>query len=535
MKSAPLHPQEKERLEALNSLGILDTMPEQEFDNITFIASQICQTPIALITLIDRDRQWFKSKVGLDGVETKRELAFCAHAILSDEVMHIKDSYKDDRFSDNPYVLGAPHVRFYAGAPLYSESGFALGTVCVLDSKPRELNSDQIKALQGLSRQVTKLLTLRLQIAQLEESKRQVASREENLCTILNAIPSLISHWSVDLINLHSNNKYFEYLGKSPEQVEGRHMREVLGEEIFKQNIGYIQAVQVGITQAFEKSITFKDGTIRHVIVNYIPEKRHSRVVSFFVVATDITEHKKMEEERQALEMQLIESAKFSLLGEMAGGVAHEINNPLAIIKGKASQIERMLENGLQDSNRLCKEVIKISSTVDRIAKVTSALRTYAKDTGCDPFEEFKLAHILNDILALCRERFKSHQIQLEIACASTIKLECRPNQISHTIFNLLNNAFDAVQALPERWVKIEVQAKRDQIEVRVSDSGHGINPAIAEKLMNPFFTTKEVGKGTGLGLSVARGIAMGHGGSLVYDEKAPNTTFVLTLPIHQI
>ena len=317
------------------------------------------------------------------------------------------------RSSDNPYVLGAPHVRFYAGAPLYSESGFALGTVCVLDSKPRELNSDQIKALQGLSRQVTKLLTLRLQIAQLEESKRQVASREENLCTILNAIPSLISHWSVDLINLHSNNKYFEYLGKSPEQVEGRHMREVLGEEIFKQNIGYIQAVQVGITQAFEKSITFKDGTIRHVIVNYIPEKRHSRVVSFFVVATDITEHKKMEEERQALEMQLIESAKFSLLGEMAGGVAHEINTPLGVITLRASQIKRVLEKEPINIDTIKNYIDIIEKVAQQIAKIVLGLRSFSRSGDQDKFVLTSLRSIFDNTFILCSERLIQREVKL--------------------------------------------------------------------------------------------------------------------------
>ena len=153
---------EEERFSNLKTYSILDTEPEQEFDDLTLIASEICGTKISLISLIDDSRQWFKSRHGLEVTETPKEFAFCSHAILNPyEPFIIKDSRKDDRFYDNPLVVGKPHVIFYAGIPLISIEGFPLGTLCVIDDNPNELNANQLSALNALSRQACKLLELR--------------------------------------------------------------------------------------------------------------------------------------------------------------------------------------------------------------------------------------------------------------------------------------------------------------------------------------------------------------------------------------
>ena len=180
--TAPLPPDEEERLNALRRYEILDTPAEQEFDDITLLASHICGTPIAVISLIDETRQWFKSKVGLTGTETSRDLAFCAHAILQREVFVVSDPEADTRFATNPFVTGDPGIRFYAGAPLITAEGHALGTLCVIDQERRELSPESAAALQALSRQVVAHLDLRhslkLQregVADLERTHRDLS------------------------------------------------------------------------------------------------------------------------------------------------------------------------------------------------------------------------------------------------------------------------------------------------------------------------------------------------------------------------
>ncbi len=192
MSAAPPTPDETERLAKLESYDVMDTLPEAVFDDITLIAAHICQTPIALITLIDKDRQWFKSKLGIDINETPRDIAFCAHAIHGTEILHVPDARKDVRFYDNPLVAGGPHFNFYAGAPITTPEGYNVGTLCVIDDVPRELTPEQKDALARLSRIVSRQLEFRLLAARAEQATQSksdfLANMSHELRTPLNAI-----------------------------------------------------------------------------------------------------------------------------------------------------------------------------------------------------------------------------------------------------------------------------------------------------------------------------------------------------------
>jgi two-component system NtrC family sensor kinase len=169
---APLPKNEAKRLKVLWQYDVLDTVPEEVFDDLTDLAAHICEAPIALISLVDENRQWFKSRVGLTTKETTRDVSFCAHAILQSGLFLIPDATKDPRFKDNPIVTGPPRIRFYAGVPLKSPDGFALGTLCVLDKQPKRLRAEQKRALLVLARHVETQLELRRHAKELAEARK---------------------------------------------------------------------------------------------------------------------------------------------------------------------------------------------------------------------------------------------------------------------------------------------------------------------------------------------------------------------------
>ncbi len=183
---------EERRLATLGRYGVLDTPPEQAFDDLTRLAAQVLGTPIALVSLIDRDRQWFKSRVGIEVCSTPRDMAFCAHAIHGDDVMVVEDALQDPRFANNPLVTGDPFIRFYAGAPLIADDGLALGTLCVIDRQPRRFDATQRETLALLARQVMAQLTLHRQSMHLESLLNDLQERTQLLSQLSNRVPGVI-------------------------------------------------------------------------------------------------------------------------------------------------------------------------------------------------------------------------------------------------------------------------------------------------------------------------------------------------------
>lgn len=403
MIKAKLPINESERLRALEEYDILDTLIEQSYDDITQLASQICETPIALISLLDSNRQWFKSHHGLNATETPRDLAFCAHAILESRPFIVEDSLLDERFSDNPLVTSGPEVRFYAGIPLETPDGYNIGTLCVIDQKVKKLNDTQIKSLQILSKQV------------------------------------------INLMELNKNIKL-----------------------------------------------------------------------------------------RDIQKIQLLNSAKMASLGEIASGVAHEINNPLMILKGKTNQLKKLMEDDTIDSVKAMEYFNKIEFVTERISKIVKSMSLYSRYSNGAVMTNSSVEDIIGSTIILCKEKIQENSLDIKINLPKNFSIECYPSEISQVIMNLVYNASDAIENNNEKWILIEVTEENNFVEIKISDSGKGIEKGIIDQIMLPFFTTKEIGKGTGLGLSLSSEIVRKHNGSLTYDSNAENTTFVIKLPINQ-
>ncbi len=223
--------------------------------------------------------------------------------------------------------------------------------------------------------------------------------------------------------------------------------------------------------------------------------------------------------------------SKMSALGEMAGGVAHEINTPLAVIQMRTDQLLESINEEPQDKETIVNCLNAIDQTIKRISTIVLGLRSFARDGRKDPMTFVPVKNILEDTFSLCHEKFNSHGVELNYTCDETHQIQCRPGEVSQVILNFLNNSYDAIQGYNKKWIRINVSDVQDSIKISIVDSGRGIPAEIQEKLMQPFFTTKEVGKGTGLGLSISKGIIESHGGKIVLDSKNENTKFDIYFP----
>ncbi|MGH9712802.1 MAG: ATP-binding protein [Candidatus Acidiferrales bacterium] len=290
---APLPPNEAARLETLHRYAILNTLPEKEFDDLTRLAALICGTPIALVSLVDADRQWFKSRVGVEESETPRDLAFCAHAILQPDILVVPDARLDERFRTNPLVLGEPNVCFYAGAPLMSQEGHALGTLCVIDHVPRELSPEQREALKALSRLVVAQLELRRSVTDLSQAVRERRRAETELDELFTL--------SLDMLCIAGFDGYFKRLNPAWEKVLGIPNEELLSRpfldfvhpedrEATKAEMKRMRSGQV--TFSFENRYRCGDGSYIWMLWNATPSTDQKLV---FAVGRDISLRKRAE------------------------------------------------------------------------------------------------------------------------------------------------------------------------------------------------------------------------------------------------
>jgi PAS domain S-box-containing protein len=366
---------------------------------------------------------------------------------------------------------------------------------------------------------------------------QDINSRKESenlLRMILRNVPSLISFMDRDLKYKFANEAYLAWFGLSSNEIIGKTMNEILGENAVAVLKSSITKVLNGEYLEFERRIPYLHGGTRDAHLTYIPNTNPiGEVVGFVAIVQDVSQLKQTSELALDQQSRLIESARLAAIGELAAGLYHEVSKPLAIITAKADQILMRLERaeGSQSQN-IQDDLLQIKETSFRISKIVKGLRAFSNSNEKDVNLETNLSFILEDALSFCSEKFKNYGIELIINNNTDIRFKCRPLQITQVILSLLNNSFDAVKDLKEKWIKISAFEESNRLRIRISDSGPELSAAIISKLMTPFFTTKM--KGTGLGLNSSRGIIEDHGGKLFYDSSDFNTCFVIEFPRKQ-
>lgn|GEM_PF-1792283 len=289
---------------------------------------------------------------------------------------------------------------------------------------------------------------------------------------------------------------------------------------------------ELGYNKASEWTLISKSGK-RYTAILSVSAIRDSqeKITGYLAILEDVTELKSKERLLKEQETKILASSRLASLGEMAAGIAHEINNPLAIINGHVGVLRRMLsQKGVQDAE-VAKKIEAIESVIHRIAKIIRGLRSYAREQDLGANERVKVEALVEDTLAFCHEKFRTEGVHLETFLQPQLFISCRPYQIAQVLLNLLNNALDAVSSSRLKKVTIEGRARDQGVEIAVSDTGPGIPFHLREKIMEPFFTTKEVGKGVGLGLSISQGIIQAHNGKFYLDNNSAKTRFVIWVP----
>lgn len=534
------------RLAALDEYGILDTPAEQGFEDLTLLASRICGTPVALVSLVDRDRQWFKARIGFPRCETDLDSSVCKFVLAEPDILVIPNLTLDPRTDANPLVTGEPFIRFYAGAPLRTPEGVTIGSLCVIDLKPRPdgLTESQRESLTALARQVTTLLDLR--------RKGETLSRAEAALTGLNVtLGQLVARSSADLDRVWRNAQdlqmvidasgVFQAVSPSATRLLGWVPEEMIGRDLFAftHPDGH-QASREALQQARQEPLPshrnryrHKDGSHRWIAWVTTPEDD-----LIYCYGRDVTVETEQAESLLKAEEALRQSQKLEAIGQLTGSVAHDFNNLLTVIKSSTDLLKRP---DLAEVRRT-RYIVAISDTVDRAARLTAQLLAFARRQTLKP-----------EVFAAC-DGVRAIADMMKTLTGARIKLgfdlperrlfiNADPSQFDTALVNMAVNARDAMDgdgridiavrsadAMPA--MRTHEAMDGPYVAISLKDSGCGIASDKLNQIFEPFFTTKEIGKGTGLGLSQVFGFAKQSGGDvMVSSVVGEGTTFTLYLP----
>jgi signal transduction histidine kinase len=474
MKLPPIPDNEAARIKALEKYQILDTAEEECFDDLTALAAYICHTPTALISLIDEHRQWFKSKVGLESKQTPRKFSFCAHAILNpEEIFIVPNALEDERFDDNPLVLGEPHIRFYVGMPLVTSDGFALGTICAIDQQPKILNQEQIIAIKRLARQVINQIEMRINLVKLEKSKSQLQILEDEL-KITN------KHL------LHTINK----------------LRKTQNKLIHGEKMSSLVPLITGMAYEINNPATFIYGNINHLVQNV---KDLLDLITIYQTTYPHPSHE-IREKTTAIDFDFLQADILKILDSMKLGTQRIQKIVLSLRSfGRVDESERKqvnLETGI-DSTLLFLQH-HLEGNGDRPPIQVIKEYTPMVLVECYPSQLNQVfTHILTNAIEALEEAFRQ---QPEQKNTPIIRIQTEYNVSGFTV-------------------------------IKIVDNGLGISEEIGKQIFDPFFTTKTESKGQGLGLSISYQIVVNkHNGILGYtSQPGKGTEFNIQIPNQEL
>ncbi len=532
------------RLAALEMRQILDTAPEPELDDVVALVSAICEVPIALISLVDADRQWFKAKVGVEASQTGLDTSVCALAIRQDDIFVIEDLAADARTRHMSLVAGAPHIRFYAGAPLITRDGYALGSLCAIDTvaRPGGLTPQQRQTLQVLARHVVTQIDLRRNIQTREQALRH---SEQQWMLLIQGVTDY-SIYMLDPIGTvtHWNLGAERIMGYLPDEIIGEHFSRF-----------YTEANRAGGAPDKALEIAAAEGRIEqegwrvrkdgsqfwaNAIIDAIRDDG-GQLIGFAKITRDITAQKESQRALEEAREALFQSQKMEAIGQLTGGIAHDFNNLLTGISGSLQLMESRLAQGrVRELDRFLGSA---QASAKRAAALTQRLLAFSRRQTLDP-KPVNINRLVAEMDELVR-RTAGPTIEVEtIAAAGLWTTLVDANQLENALLNLCINARDAMpgggrltvetanKSLDARGAHERDLAPGEYVALCVSDTGCGMSKDVIERAFEPFFTTKPLGEGTGLGLSMVYGfVRQSAGQARIYSEIGQGTMVCLYLP----
>ena len=517
----PMPVDELQRLAALRSLKILDTPREERFDRITRLATKLFQVPIALISLVDEQRQWFKSCQGLAANETSRQDSFCGHAILQDDLFIIPDARLDPRFADNPLVVGEPFVRFYAGSPIHDINGNKLGTLCLIDSTPRLLHAEEQQALQDMSVWVEHEINItrfsQAFIAQ-RESEARLQALMDSTCEAMLLV-------STDQYFLSVNQTFCDFFGLSKEKIIGQSAERIdpLLQRIFDdpQQIHTLTVDMIADTQRHLNAFVQQKWPFsRELELFTTPVYMGSQHIGRLFVFRDVTHERELDR----------------MKSEFVSMVSHELRSPLTAIKG---YIDLFVEGNVGSLTPMQQHLLNIVLTnTDRLITLINDLldlsrlesgRMELRRTMVDP------VGLVRNIMDLLRPQFDARQQKLTFEqLGPTPQTLADPPRIEQVLTNILANAHNYTPIGGK--INVSIHADERYITINVEDNGIGLSRDEQAHIFTRFYRAQngltEYTNGTGLGLTISRAIIEAHQGHIeVVSTLGQGSTFSILLP----